>query len=109
MRRFDFSNRRLSILESLHYHTINDIAYIKNLEKSLDAAGIVTREDRIQRFEAKVKSKFRNTRLFKEGKIYINRWVETSADDYRSLSDYKIDFNYETTFEKALETHYGKK
>lgn len=109
MRRFDYSNRRLSILESLHYHTINDSAYIKNLEKSLDSAGIVTREDRIQRFEAKVKNKFRNTRLFKEGKIYINRWVETSADDYRSLSDYKIDFNYEMTFEKALETQYGKK
>ncbi|MGF7015624.1 DEAD/DEAH box helicase family protein [Ornithinibacillus bavariensis] len=109
VRRFDYSNRRLSILESLHYHTINDSAYIKNLEKSLDAAGIVTREDKIQRYEAKVKNKFRQHRLFREGKIYINRVVETTADDYKSLLDYEIDPNYNKEFERALETQYGKK
>lgn len=107
-RRFDINNKRLSILENLHYHTINDSAYIKNLEKSLDAAGIVTREDRVQRFEAKIKNKFRNSSLFKSGKIFINRSVKTTADDYRKFSDYKIDFNYMTVFEKAMETQYGK-
>ncbi|MGE1118324.1 DEAD/DEAH box helicase family protein [Bacillus altitudinis] len=109
VRRFDYNNRRLAILESLHYHTINDSAYIKNLEKSLDAAGIVTREDKIQRFEAKVKSKFRKHPLFREGKIYINRLVQTTADDYKSLADYKVDTDYTEEFERSLETQYGKK
>jgi type III restriction enzyme len=109
VRRFDYTNRRLSILENLHYHTINDSSYIKNLEKSLDAAGIVTREDKTKTFKAKIKNKFRKHRLFKEGKIYINRRVETTEDDYQSLADYKISYNYEITIEKAVETQYGKK
>ncbi|OCA86158.1 DEAD/DEAH box helicase family protein [Bacillus sp. FJAT-27986] len=109
VRRFDYDNRRLSLLESLHYHTINDSAYIKNLEKSLDAAGIVTREDKFMRFEAKVKSKFRNHPLFREGKIYVNRRVETTEDDYTSLADYKIDSSQNYTLERAIETQYGKK
>ncbi|WP_243356786.1 DEAD/DEAH box helicase family protein [Bacillus litorisediminis] len=107
-RRFDYVNKRLSILESLHYHTINDSAYIKNLEKSLDAAGIVTRIDRIRRFEVKIKNKFRKTDLFKTGKIFINRSVKTTAEDYQRFSDYNIDSNYTAIFEKAMETQYGK-
>lgn len=108
-RRFDYDNKKLSILESLHYHTINDSAYINNLEKSLDAAGIVTRLDRVQRFEAKIKNKFRKTKLFREGKIFINRSVKTTAEDYQKLSDYKVDSNYIAQFEKAMETQYGNK
>src|SRR5690625_3523265 len=37
-RRFDLVQTDLKVIESLHYHTINENAYIKNLEKSLESA-----------------------------------------------------------------------
>ncbi|MGP4074153.1 DEAD/DEAH box helicase family protein, partial [Piscibacillus sp. B03] len=78
-RRFDTDHARYRVLESLHYHTINEHKYIQNLKKSLDKEGVVTREDRSVRFEAKVKKTFKDKPLFKQGKIYINDEVETSA------------------------------
>jgi type III restriction enzyme len=108
-RRFDDNNRRLSLLESLHYHTINESSYIKNLEKSLNAAGIVMREDRVKRFEAKIKNKFKTTDLFRNGKVFINRWVKTTEEDYQNFEDYKVNTHYESVFEIAKETQYGKK
>src|SRR5699024_11371024 len=55
-RRFDKMSSDLKIIEALHYHTINDNTYIKNLEKSLEAANIQVKEDQYHRLEAKVKS-----------------------------------------------------
>ena len=107
-RRFDLLGRKLSVLESLHYHTINESAYIKNLIKSLDAAGIQTKEETYNRYEAKIKNKFKQTPLFKHGKIYINRRVQTTPDDYNSFEKYGIDSRVVYDFERAEEQQYGK-
>ncbi|MFP5109616.1 DEAD/DEAH box helicase family protein [Neobacillus sp. C211] len=108
-RRFDLSGRKLSVLEGLHYHTVNESAYIKNLIKSLDAAGIQTKDEKYNRYEAKVKGKFKETPLFKHGKIYINRWIQTTPDDYNSFDKYSIDNQVAYDFERTEEQQYGKK
>ena len=106
-RRFDYASTDLKVIETLHYHTINENAYLKNLEKSLEAANIQVKEDQYDRLVAKVKPKFRKQDLFKNGKIYINKLVPTSADDYRSLHDYNVSVNYDIHYETTIEQQYG--
>jgi type III restriction enzyme len=108
-RRFDFDDSDLKVIETLHYHTINENAYIKNLEKSLEAANIQIKEDKYERLEAKIKPKFRKLDLFKNGKIYINKLVPTTAEDYKSLSDYNISSVFDVKYETAVEQKYGSK
>jgi type III restriction enzyme len=107
-RRFDLSGRKLSVLESLHYHTINESAYIKNLFKSLDAAGIQTKDEKYNRYEAKVKNKFKETSLFKHGKIFINRRILTTPEDYNSFKKYSIDNNVSYDYIRTEDQQYGK-
>lgn len=107
IRRFDFSSADLKIIETLHYHTNNDNVYIKNLEKSLQAANIQVKEDQYDLLEAKVKSKFRKLDLFRNGKIYINKLVPTSSEDYQSFRDYSVSTDYEIQYETSVEQLYG--
>ena len=107
IRRFDFSGSILKVIETLHYHTINENAYIKNLEKSLEAANIQVKEDKYDRLEAKVKSKFRKQELFRNGKIYINKLIPTSSEDYQSFRDYNVSPNYDIQYETSVEQQYG--
>ncbi|MEE6132835.1 DEAD/DEAH box helicase family protein [Priestia sp. GS2] len=106
VRRFDFLGSDLKVIETLHYHTINENAYIKNLEKSLEAANIQVKEDQYERLEAKVKSKIRKMDFFKNGKIYINKLVPTSASDYESFKDYNVSQAYDVQYETAIEQQY---
>lgn len=108
-RRFDLVHTDLKVIESLHYHTINENAYIKNLEKSLESASIQLKEDEYDRLEAKLKPAFKKSTVFKNGKIYINKLEKTTADDYRTLSHYNVTTDYEIPFETTIEQHYGKR
>ncbi|HDR3491785.1 TPA: DEAD/DEAH box helicase family protein [Bacillus wiedmannii] len=108
-RKFDFSVSNLKLLETLHYHTINDSAYIKNLEKSLEAANVEFYSDSYQRLEAKVKKSFRKTDFFNNGKIYINKVVPTSKQDYTSLKDYNVSSQYIYVWESSSEQFLGTK
>lgn len=105
-RRFDYADSDLKVIETLHYHTINENAYIKNLEKSLETANIQINEDQYTRYEAKVKPKIRKMDFFKNGKIYINKLVPTSAEDYKSLNDYTVSQVYDVSYETAVEQQY---
>lgn len=110
-RRFDFGgeNSELRVIESLHYHTINDNAYIKNLEKSLKSANIQVKEDKYHHLEAKIKPSFKKNPIFKEGKIYINKLIETTAEDYNTLEKYNVSTVFDIPFEMAIEQKYGSK
>ena len=110
-RRFDFGgeNSELRVIESLHYHTINDNAYIKNLEKSLKSANIQVKEDKYHHLEAKIKASFKRNPIFKNGKIYINKLIETTAEDYNTLEKYNVSTAFDIPFEMAIEQKYGSK
>src|SRR5699024_12614675 len=92
----------LKIIEALHYHTINENTYIKNLEKSLEAANIQVKEDQYHHLEAKVKSQFKKHPIFKTGKIYINKIVETTAKDNNSLNKYDVHHSYKITIDITI-------
>jgi len=108
-RRFDESPNDLKVIETLHYHTINENAYIQNLYKSLESADIQVKEDDYIRIEAKIKSDIRKAEWFRNGKIYINKVVPTTPDDYKCLEDYNISTSYEIDYEKSIEQLYGSK
>ncbi|MFD1926458.1 DEAD/DEAH box helicase family protein [Sporosarcina siberiensis] len=106
-RRYDLSDSKLKVIETLHYHTINESAYINNLTKSLEAANIQIKEDGASRLEAKIKSKFKKSDLFKNGKIYINKVIPTTSADYQSFKDYNVSSFFEMSFESSIEKQFG--
>lgn len=108
-RRFDDKASDLKVIETLHYHTINENAYIKNLEKSLESANIQVKEDKYERLEAKVKPQIRKMDFFKNGKIYINKVVPTTDDDYKSFKNYNVSTTFEVDFESSIEKYFGSK
>ncbi|MBD8025579.1 DEAD/DEAH box helicase family protein [Ureibacillus sp. Re31] len=108
-RRFDDVASDLKVIETLHYHTINENAYIKNLEKSLESANIQVKEDKYERLEAKVKQKIRKSEFFKNGKIYINQVIPTTATDYQSFKNYNVSTSFEIDFESSVEKRFGSK
>lgn len=106
-RRFDKEETDMKLIETLHYHTINENQYIKNLNKSLDEAKIRVQEDGYIKFKTKIKKSFRNSSLFKNGKIYINKRVPTTIEDYSSLEKYNVFTSFEIPLEVAVEQKYG--
>lgn len=98
-RRFDFQSTELGVLETLYYHTTNESAYLKNLEKSLDAINLDTNVDGTQEvLEAKLKEKFKKSDVFKFGNLYENETKETTANDYDSLYSYGIEGTWEIEY-----------
>lgn len=104
-RRFEEASRDNLILETLHYHTINEPQYLKNLVASLDAMDLPTGEDKKNPpIAIKVKPSFKKTKLYQEGAIYYNQVVEVSDDYYDNLSKYGIDNTSDITIEWKLAT-----
>ncbi|MFV5426689.1 DEAD/DEAH box helicase family protein [Acinetobacter towneri] len=102
-RRFDLSNSDLSVLEQLHYHTINDPSYIRTLHTSLEQADIVADTDGQGIVEhAKLKSAFKNSEFYKSGQLFFNAIEEISAHE-RSWTSYSLDKMYEISYKTANE------
>lgn len=81
----------LQLLESLYYHTINDVAYINNLRKSFDKMNLVSESDSSDDFTiytATVKPKFKKSRAYKQGQLYFNEVEDIPATDYTDLGSY---------------------
>lgn len=106
-RRFDYEASELKAIEALHYHTINENQYIKNLHQSLETANIEVKEDQYNRLEAKVKRSIRKEKWFNEGKIYVNQVVPTTQEDYQSFKDYNVFPEYEVDYEYSVEQSYA--
>src|SRR5690625_1280084 len=91
-RRFDDDSKDSLILETLHYHTINEPQYLKNLVNALDEMNLPTGEDKKNPLiDVKVKPSFKRTDVWKHGKIYYNKTVEVDDEYYDSLEKYGID------------------
>jgi len=90
-RRFDDDSKDSLIMETIHYHTINEPQYLKNLVNALDEMNLPTGEDKKNPpLEVKVKSSFKRTDVWKYGKIYYNETVEVADDYYESLEKYGV-------------------
>ncbi|HCN8495718.1 TPA: restriction endonuclease, partial [Escherichia coli] len=83
-RRFDNSAKDLSVLEQLHYHTINEPAYIKTLHASLEQADIDVHQDGSGTIEhARLKEDFKKSTVYQTGKLYFNKVEEIESSSRR--------------------------
>lgn len=96
VRRFDEGNPNLSLLESLYYHTINDVKYIGNLVKSFDKMNLVSENDNendYQIYTAQVKESFKKSKAYKYGSLYRNQIEDVPVDTYKNLGSYGVNNN----------------
>lgn len=101
-RRFDndSSNKQL-FLETLHYHTMNEPQYLKQLIGSLKQMDLPTGEDKKNPpIEIKVKSSFKKTDAYKQGKIYYNEVEDVEDEWFDSIDKYGI--NHPTDISRSL-------
>ncbi|WP_182418547.1 DEAD/DEAH box helicase family protein [Bartonella sp. HY038] len=107
-RRFDKETSELSILEQLHYHTINDTAYISALHASLEQADIIASRDGQGTVEhAKLKEDFKKSDIYKTGKLYFND-VEEIKDSARTWESYSLDKTFNVKYQTGSETSLDK-
>lgn len=90
-RRFDHSTPELQILESLHYHTINDKKYIDNLTKSFEAMQLQVEDDKdFDILTTTVKASFKRSDVYQYGKLYYNDVEDVPESDYNGLVKYGV-------------------
>lgn len=90
-RRFDHSTPELQILESLHYHTINDKKYIDNLTKSFEAMQLQVGDDKdFDILTTTVKKSFKKSDVYQYGKLYYNDVEDVPESEYNGLAKYGV-------------------
>ncbi|WP_282579122.1 DEAD/DEAH box helicase family protein [Leuconostoc citreum] len=90
-RRFDHSTPELQILESLHYHTINDKKYIDNLTKSFEAMQLQVEDDKdFDILTTTVKESFKKSDVYQYGKLYHNDVEDVPESEYNGLAKYGV-------------------
>lgn len=107
-RRFDNVNSDLRILETLHYHTINEKGYLANLEKSMNAVNLISSSDEtVKVLSTKLKPSFKKSNVYKQGCLFVNESRETTPEDYNSLEKFTISKVWETEYiGSTVETDY---
>lgn len=109
-RRFDDPRSKLSVLEELYYHTVNESTYLSNLKKSMDAVNLEVSDDGYEVYKANVKKEFLSSQVYKRGKFYINQRIITKLEDYQSLKSYGIEKERDIEFNESIfEETYGNK
>lgn len=90
-RRFDHSTPELQILESLHYHTINDKKYIDNLTKSFETMQLQVEDDKdFDILTTTVKESFKQSDVYQYGKLYYNDVEDVPESEYNGLAKYGV-------------------
>ncbi|TWO90224.1 DEAD/DEAH box helicase family protein [Bacillus velezensis] len=101
----DSSNKQL-FLETLHYHTMNEPQYLKQLVGSLKQMDLPTGQDKKNPpIEIKVKPSFKKTDTYKSGKIYYNEAEDVSDEWFDSIEKYGI--NHKADISRSL--NYGSR
>lgn len=101
----DSSNKQL-FLETLHYHTMNEPQYLKQLVGSLEQMDLPTGQDKKNPpIEVKVKSSFKKTETYKTAKIYYNETEDVSDEWFDSIHKYGI--NHKADISRKL--NYGSR
>ena len=91
-RRFEDDSKDSLLLETIHYHTINEPQYLQNLVAALNEMNLPTGTDQKNPLlDVKVKPSFKRTDVWKYGKVYYNETVPVEDEYYDSLEKYGID------------------
>ena len=85
-RKFDDElNHELRVLEELHYHSIHDSRYISEIRTALIDQGMM--DERGVTRELKLKDKFKKTKFYKYGVIWLNEQVPKDYQHVQSFAD----------------------
>lgn len=106
-RRYDNDSSTMQLfLETLHYHTMNEPQYLKQLVGSLKQMDLPTGQDKKNPpIEIKVKPSFKKTDTYKTGKIYYNEAEDVSDEWFDSIEKYGI--NHKADISRSL--NYGSR
>ncbi|MBR2215550.1 MAG: DEAD/DEAH box helicase family protein [Selenomonadaceae bacterium] len=80
----DDTKSSLRILETLYYHCQNDHRYVTELKGALREIGLD--KDKVVQRDYILKDSFKEEKLYKEGKIFLNRRDKKKRDDVRNLT-----------------------
>ena len=108
-RKFDSQlDNKLRICETLYYHSKQDLKYLEELKKKLVETGF--NAEKIYKFEYRVKPEFQETKIFQEGKLFVNRCKKKAKDSIKGLPtnlyiQAKLDVSENTATELDLTTY----
>jgi len=84
-RKYDLDlNHELRICEELYYHSSHNPRYIHELHLALKEIGLTPEQTRERRLE--LKESFKQTGLYKTGKIFLNKPIAYNREDIKGLS-----------------------
>ena len=102
-RKFDKDlSAELRVLEELHYHSVNDSDYIKEIRTALIDEGLL--DEKTVDKPLKLKNSFKGTDLYKRGVIYINERVVNRNEYVRSFADIGVS---QKSYEYSIPTGRG--
>jgi type III restriction enzyme len=78
-------DNELRVIEQLHYHSAHNPKYIQEISQALRETGIMPEES--QELELVMKPEFKNTRLWRNGYVWVNKKVRNDNSDILSLDD----------------------
>ena len=86
-RKFDFDlKNELRICETLFYHSAHNPKYVQELNSALHEIGIKAKNSTVK--DLLVKEEFKNTRLYKNGAIYLNEKKRRTISEAPAFKDY---------------------
>ncbi|MDR3222874.1 MAG: DEAD/DEAH box helicase family protein [Methanobrevibacter sp.] len=95
-RKYDYDTENdLRILEELYFHSYDGSHYISELKDALIKDGLL--DNRIKQKKLKLKDSFKETKLYKTGKIFINdrsKRKNYGLNSFNSLKYFKEPFSY---------------
>jgi type III restriction enzyme len=92
-RKFDLDiDNDLRAIEQLHYHSAHNPKYIQEISQALRESGIMPEE--AQELEMILKDSFKQTKLWRDGFIWVNRRVKNENLDITSLEDKGLQTSY---------------
>jgi len=101
-RKFDSDlNNELRICETLFYHSAHNPKYVQELNSALHELGIKSKDSTIR--DLHVKEEFKETRIYKQGSIYLNEKKKRSINEAPLFKDY-----VKGVFKVRLESGFSK-
>ena len=85
-RKFDNDMKHdLRVIEELHYHSMNDSPYITEIREALVKRGLM--DEKVVRKNVKRKKSFKQSKLYKQGFIWLNEKVKKDMQQVNSFDD----------------------
>ena len=85
-RKFDKDMKNdLRVIEELHYHSMNDSPYIAEIREALVKRGLM--DEKVVRKNVKRKKCFKQSKLYKQGFIWLNDKVKKDMQQINSFDD----------------------